>query len=93
MDDANKDLEGVERHGDDKRDEEGHDGDQDLAGEDVAKETEGKRDDFGEIRDELEESNKGIDRIAKVEEFLEILEAFKLETIELYHDHGDETKS
>ena len=93
MDDANKELEGVERHGDNNRDKESHNRDQNLARENVAEETEGKGDDFGEIRDELEESDKGVDWIAKVEEFFEVLETFEFETIELHHDHGDEAKS
>lgn len=92
LDDTDEELEGVERHRGDHRDEEGHDGDQDLASEDIAEETEGKGDDFGQIRDELEDTDEGVDRIAEVKEFFQVVEPLEFEAVDLHHDHGDQTE-
>lgn len=92
LDDADKDLEAVEEHGGDQGHEEGHDGDEDFAGEDVAKKTEGKRDDFGELRDQFEEADKGVDGVTKVEELFEVTESEELEAVKLNHGHGDQAE-
>lgn len=70
--------------------EEGHNQEQNLSGDNITKKTESKRDDFGELRKQLEDTHKEVDGTLKIKKLLEVAKAKKTESVDLDHDHGDD---
>lgn len=69
-----------------------HNEEEDLAGDNIAKETEGKGNDLGKIRNKLQDTNKEVDGIAKVEEFFEVFEPQVFDPVHLHHNHSDKSE-
>lgn len=93
MDQADKDFERIERNRCTNGDEEGHNSNQNFAGKDVTEETKSEGENLGKIRNELEDTDKSVDGVTKVEKFLEVVPTLEFETVILDEEHGDEGES